>query len=85
VNFSCKAEAALALGGIDRFKECAGQDVFEKDGITAERAADDESGSLPDRGLQTTLGGGKNDERKVGQERLFGHTFKPYPDRLSVY
>ena len=70
------AEAALAQGGIDRGKECARQYIFEREGVATEREIDDESGSVPDRGLQTMLGGGKNDGPKVGPEWSFGNTFK---------
>jgi hypothetical protein len=35
-------------------------------------------------GLFASLGGGKNSARKAGENGLFGHTFKPYPNRLFV-
>lgn len=68
------AEAALTLGRINGTEEIAGQEIFEKNGVSAQRAADNDRGGMPDRGLQPPFGGGKNGERKVGQERLFGHT-----------
>jgi hypothetical protein len=68
-------KATLALGRVDGGEEITRQNVFEKHGVSAERATGDDGGGLPDRGLQPPLGSGKNGERKVGQERLFGHTF----------
>jgi len=78
------AEAALARCGVDGGEEIRRQDIGEKDGITAEGTACDDGRSVADSGLQSAPCGGKNGERKVGQERLFFHTFKPYADRLSV-
>ena len=51
-----------------------GGDVFGEHGVSAQRAAVDDGGGLPDCGLQPALGSGKDGERKVGQDRLFGHT-----------
>ena len=68
------AEAALTLGRINGTEEIAGQEILEKNGVSAQRAAGNDRGGVPDRGLQPPLGSGKNGERKVGQERLFGHT-----------
>ena len=78
------AEAALARCGVDGGEEVRRQDIGEKDGIAAEGTAGDDGRGVADRGLQAAPCGGKNGERKVGQERLFFHTFKPYADRLSV-
>ena len=69
------AEAALAQCWVDGAEEIARQDVFEKDRVSAQRAAGDDGRGVPDRGLHPSPGVGKNSARKVGQERLFGHTF----------
>ena len=67
-------EAALAQGWVDGSEEIARKNVFEKHGVSAQRAAGDDGRGLPDRSLQTAFGSGKDGERKVGQEWLFGHT-----------
>jgi hypothetical protein len=68
------AEAALAQGWVGGGEEIARKDVFEKHGVSAQLAAGDDGRGLPDRSLQTAFGSGKNVERKVGQEWLFGHS-----------
>ena len=40
--------------------------------------------SLPNAGLPSTFGSGKNGARKARQERLIFHTHQPYSDRLLV-
>jgi hypothetical protein len=59
------AEAALAQGRINSLGRMR---------VSAQRAAGNNGGKPTGRGLQTTFGDGKNHKRKVGQERLLGHT-----------
>lgn len=69
------AEAALALGGIDGGEEFTREHVFKQNGVTTEGTTGDDGRRAADCCLQAALCGGKYHQRKVGQERLFGHAF----------
>lgn len=68
------AEVALALGGIDGCEEITREEIGEEDRVAAQRAPGEERPRWANGSLQASPGGGKNSERKAGQERLFGHT-----------
>lgn len=68
------AEVALALGGVDGCEEITREELREEDRVAAQRAPGEERPRLANGSLQASPRGGKNGERKAGQERLFGHT-----------
>ena len=78
------AVAALALRRVDRREEGTGKNIIEQYSISAERRPHQGGATGSDCRLKTALGASKDVKRKVGEVGLFGHTFKPYPNRLSV-
>jgi hypothetical protein len=77
-------EATLKVFGVDFGKEGARKNRLKNDGVSADRVSDEASTRRLNCGLFASLGGGKNSARKAGENGLFGHTFKPYPNRLFV-
>ena len=79
------SKAALARGGVNFCKEGAGENVLENEGVSAKGVSDKALTNGLNRGLRTAFGSGKYGVRKAGEDGLFGHTFKPYPNRLFVF
>jgi len=57
---------------------------LKNESVAAKRVFDKEPSSRLNRSLRAAFGGGKDGVRKAGEDGLFGHTFKPYPNRLFV-
>ena len=75
---------SLATFGFQCFKKTTGKHVPEKHGISTQGIFNEALAKGLNHGLRATLGGGKYGVRKAGEDGLFGHTFKPYPNRLFV-
>ena len=75
---------AFTFGGIDRGEKGGREHALKNESVAAKRVFDKEPSSRLNRSLRAAFGGGKGGVRKVGEDGLFGHTFKPYPNRLFV-
>lgn len=75
---------ALAFGGIDRGEEDGREHTLKNESVATKRVFDQMPSSRLNRSLRPAFSSGKNGARKAGEDGLFGHTFKPYPNRLFV-
>lgn len=75
---------AFAFGGIDRGEKDGRKHALKNEGVTAKRVFDQVSPTRLNRSLRAAFGGGKDSARKAGEDGLFGHTLKTYPNRLFV-
>ena len=79
-------KVAFTFGGIDRGEKGGREHALKNESVAAaaKRVFDKEPSSRLNRSLRAALGGGKDGVRKAGEDGLFGHAFKPYPNRLFV-
>lgn len=58
--------------------------ALKDEGVAAKRVFDKVPSGRLNRSLRAAFGGGKDGVREADENGLFGHTFKPYPNRIFV-
>ena len=77
-------ETALAYCWINFREKGTGENALKDERVSTDGAFDEALSGGLNRGLRTAFSSGKDVVRKAGEDGLFGHTFKPYQNRLFV-